>query len=50
VFPEINTAITHLRGVLGEQTYESLANEGEAMTAAAMVSYAYDQIEQARGE
>ena len=47
-FPEINTAITHLRGVLGDQTYESLANEGEAMTAAAMVSYAYDQIEQAR--
>ncbi len=48
--PEINTAIAHLRDVLGEQTYESLAGKGEAMTAAAMVTYAYDQIDQARTE
>src|SRR6516225_1824397 len=48
--PEINTAITHLREVLGEATYESLARKGETMTTAAMVTYAYDQIDQARTE
>ena len=48
--PEINTAITHLRDVLGEATYESLARMGEVMTASAMVTYAYDQIDQARTE
>jgi hypothetical protein len=47
-FPEITTAITHLRDVLGEATYESLARKGETMTTAAMVTYAYDQIDQAR--
>src|SRR5271169_2035003 len=49
-FPEITTAITHLRDVLGEQTYESLARKGETMTTAAMATYAYDQIDQARTE
>jgi hypothetical protein len=49
-FPEINTAITHLREVLGDQTYESLTHKGETMTTAAMVSYAFDQIDQARTE
>jgi predicted ATPase len=49
-FPEFTAAITHLRGVLGEQTYESLARKGETMTTAAMVAYAYDQIDQARAE
>jgi hypothetical protein len=48
--PEITTAITHLRDVLGDQTYESLAGKGETMTTAAMVTYAYDQIDQARAE
>jgi hypothetical protein len=48
--PEIATAITHLRDVLGEATYESLARKGETMTTAAMVTYAYDQIDQARAE
>jgi predicted ATPase len=47
-FPEVTTAIAHLRGVLGDQTYESLAHKGETMTAASMVTYAYDQIDQAR--
>ena len=32
------------------QTYESLARKGETMTTAAMVTYAYDQIDQARTE
>jgi hypothetical protein len=48
--PEISTAITHLRDVLGEATYESLARKGETMTTAAMATYAYDQIDQARTE
>ena len=48
--PEITTAITHLRDVLGDQTYESLARKGETMTAAAVATYAYDQIDQARTE
>jgi len=48
--PEITTAITHLRDVLGEATYETLARKGETMTTAAMVTYAYDQIDQVRTE
>ena len=48
--PEITTAITHLRDVLGDQTYESLARKGETMTTTEMVAYAYDQIDQARTE
>ena len=48
--PEIGTAITHLRDVLGDQTYESLARKGETMTTAEMATYAYDQIDQARAE
>ena len=48
--PEINTAITHLRNVLGHQTYELLARKGETMTTAEIVAYAYDQIDQARAE
>jgi hypothetical protein len=48
--PEITTAIAHLRNVLGEATYESLTRKGETMTTAAMTTYAYDQIDQARAE
>ena len=48
--PELGTAIAHLRGVLGDQTYESLARKGETMTTAEMATYAYDQIDQARTE
>jgi hypothetical protein len=47
-YPYINTAIAHLREVLGDQTYESLARKGETMTTAAMATYAYDQIDLAR--
>jgi hypothetical protein len=35
--------IAYLRDVLGDQTYESLARKGEAMTTAEMVTHAYDQ-------
>jgi hypothetical protein len=47
-YPEMNTTITHLREVLGDKTYESLARTGETMTTADMVAYAYDQIDQTR--
>ena len=49
-YPEISTAITHLRDVLGDPTYESLARKGETMSTAAIATYAYDQIDQARTE
>jgi predicted ATPase/class 3 adenylate cyclase len=48
--PEIATSIAHLRDRLGDQTYESLARKGETMTTAEMVTYAYDQIDQARAK
>jgi hypothetical protein len=48
--PKITTTIAHLRDVLGEATYESLARKGETMTTAAMATYAYDQIDQAQTE
>ena len=47
---EFRAAIAHLREVLGDPAYESLARKGETMTTAAMVTYAYDQIDQARTE
>jgi hypothetical protein len=46
--PAITSAVAHLRDVLGDQTYESLARRGELMTTAEMATYAYDQIDQAR--
>jgi hypothetical protein len=49
-YPEMITAIAHLRDVLDDQTYESLAREGETMSTSAMATYAYDQIDQARAE
>jgi hypothetical protein len=49
-FAEFSTAIARLRDVLGDQTYESLAHKGETMTTAAMATYTYDQIDQARTE
>jgi hypothetical protein len=48
--PDLTTAITHLRDVLGEQTYQSLAHKAETLTTAELVAYAYDQIDQARAE
>ena len=49
-FPEFAAAIANLREVLGNDSYEPLARKGENMTTAAMVTYAYDQIDQARTE
>jgi predicted ATPase len=48
--PEFGATIIHLRDVLGDQIYESLARRGEAMTMATAVAYAYEQIEQARAK
>jgi predicted ATPase/class 3 adenylate cyclase len=48
--PELAAAISHLRQMLGDQAYESFARNGEAMSTAAIVAYAYDQIDQAREE
>jgi len=39
-----------VREVLGDQTYQSLARKGETMTTTELVTYAYDQIDQARAE
>jgi hypothetical protein len=47
---EFPATIAHLREMLGAQPYESFARTGEAMTTAAIVAYAYDQIDQARAE
>jgi predicted ATPase/class 3 adenylate cyclase len=46
--PQLNPTIDHLRDVLGDESYESLARTGETMTTADMVAYAFDQISQAR--
>jgi predicted ATPase len=48
--PEINTIIGHLREVLGDEVYESLARTGETMTSAEMAVFALEQIERARAE
>jgi predicted ATPase/class 3 adenylate cyclase len=48
--PELGKAVKHLREVLGDQTYESLAGKGASMTPAAIAVYAYDEIDQARTE
>jgi predicted ATPase len=48
--PEFSVTIADLRDLLGDQTYDLLARKGETMTTAAMATYAYDQIDQARAE
>ena len=47
-FPQITTTIAHLREVLGDERYESLAQTGQAMTNAEMATYAFEQIDMAR--
>jgi hypothetical protein len=49
-YPQLGSTIAHLRDVLGDETYQSLARKGEAMTIAAAANYAYDQIDRARTE
>jgi hypothetical protein len=47
-YPKINKTIAHLRQALGDETYELLAHAGASMTNAAMATYAFEQIDQAR--
>jgi hypothetical protein len=49
-YPQLSSTIDHLRDVLGDETYQSLARKGKAMTIAAAATYAYDQIDRARAE
>jgi tetratricopeptide (TPR) repeat protein len=49
-YPEINTAVEHLREVLGEAAYGSLAQSGASMTDSAKAKYALDQIARVRAE
>jgi hypothetical protein len=48
--PELGTAVSELGDCLGAQAYESLAGRGKSMTTSVMVTYAYEQIDQARVE
>jgi len=48
--PGLDQSIAHLREVLGDQTYQSFADAGRAMTLAAVATYAYEQIEAARAQ
>ncbi len=47
---EIDATVCHLREVLGEVAYQSLARAGERMSNTEMVNYAFDQIDHARAE
>ncbi|WP_083123441.1 adenylate/guanylate cyclase domain-containing protein [Mycolicibacterium tusciae] len=49
-WPEIAVTTDHLQEILGAQAYEALARESAAMTPAAVVAYAYEQIDRARIE
>jgi predicted ATPase len=49
-YPELYGTMAHLREVLGDDTYELLAAAGESMTNAAMVTYAFEQIDLARAD
>lgn len=48
--PELSTTIGHLRKVLGDEAYESLAQAGQNMTDVAMAAFALEQIDEARAE
>jgi hypothetical protein len=48
--PEFTATVAHLRGVLGDEAYESFARTGESMTMAAIAEFAYNQIDKARAE
>jgi hypothetical protein len=48
--PQLGALVSHLREILGDQTYESLARRGKTTSIVEMATYAYDQIDQARTE
>jgi hypothetical protein len=47
-YPELQWTIARLRAVLGNEGYETLVSTGESMTNAAIVTYAFEQIDIAR--
>jgi hypothetical protein len=49
-WPQITTAITHLREVLGDEAYESFAHAGLEMTNSGIATYALDQIDRLRAQ
>jgi hypothetical protein len=49
-YPEIATAVAHLRDVLGDPAYESLAQTGARMTDSVKAQYALEQIDRLRAE
>jgi hypothetical protein len=49
-YPELGAATAHLRTVLGDHDYESLARDGETLSTAEIAAYAYDTIDQARAQ
>ncbi|MFG1934159.1 ATP-binding protein [Mycobacterium sp. NPDC048908] len=44
-YPELQGTIGHLREVLGDDTYESFRSIGEAKTDAALIAFAFEQID-----
>ena len=48
--PQLDMTIAHLRDVLGEKIYHSLARKGCGDEYRRMMTYAHDQIDQARAE
>jgi predicted ATPase len=49
-FRDTEITITHLRKVLGDETYTALADRGRSMTSAAFAKYALEQIDRVRTE
>jgi hypothetical protein len=49
-YPEIEATVAHLREVFGDEEYESLVRAGATMSNAALVTYAFEQIDQTRAE
>ena len=49
-FPEITNAVAHLREVLGDDGYATLAQVGASMTSTEAAAYAFEQIDRARAE
>ncbi len=47
-YSEFEMATAHLRELLGDDDYESLARTGERMTTAEMVAFAFDHVDRAR--
>jgi predicted ATPase len=47
-YPEIRATVAHLRDMFGDEEYESLVQSGATMSNAALVTYAFEQIDLAR--